>query len=277
MGETSGFTNLISIIMPVYNGEQYIGDAIRSVIYQEYTNWELIIVNDGSTDNTQKRIQEFADSRLRVIEQPNRGVSAARNTGIRAMTGKYLCFLDSDDEWPSNSLLSRIKIFENNLDTKFVDGKVEIYDSALRSLLGDWQPSFRGMPFHHLVRLNGKCFFGPTWMIRLDGDRPEFDEQLSHGEDLLFYISIATRGRYDYTDELILKYRKGQASAMTNFDGLAHGYTYLCSKISTQYNSDTTIMDRLLLILRARKIMFLTFWNDRDYLKAIKYVIFGHL
>lgn len=271
-------TDLVSIVMPVYNGERFIGEAIRSVIHQQYIFWELIIINDGSTDNTKNIILGISDERIKYFEQSNRGTSAARNLGIREMKGQYFCCLDADDVMPPNSLASRLKVFEYDMMTKFVDGKVCVYDSTLKSKLSEWSPSFRGRPFHQLVRLNGRCFFGPTWMIKLDQHfRLAFDENLSHGEDLLFYISIASKGRYNYTDDCILYYRKNTASAMNNFEGLAMGYSYLCSKVRRDYSAETNIFDRFLILVRSRKIMFLTFWANRNYFKAFKYLVSGSI
>ena len=91
--------DLITIIIPVYNVEQYLERCLESVIRQSYKNLEIIIVNDGSTDSSLKITDEFKerDHRITVINQSNAGLSAARNTGIAASNGKYLSFVDSDD------------------------------------------------------------------------------------------------------------------------------------------------------------------------------------
>ncbi len=92
-------TPLISVIIPVYNVEKYIQASISSIIEQSYKNIEIILVNDGSTDESGRICDTFAekDSRIRVIHKANSGVSAARNTGIEAASGDYICFVDSDD------------------------------------------------------------------------------------------------------------------------------------------------------------------------------------
>lgn len=92
-------TPLISVIIPVYNVENYIEASIKSVIEQSYKNIEIILVNDGSTDNSGKICDSFAalDNRIKVIHKSNSGVSAARNSGIESASGDYICFIDSDD------------------------------------------------------------------------------------------------------------------------------------------------------------------------------------
>ena len=87
---------MISIIMPVYNGERFVADAIGSILMQTIADWELIVVNDGSTDGTQAVLECFAgDPRIRLLRKENGGVSSARNAGIAAATGEYLAFLDA--------------------------------------------------------------------------------------------------------------------------------------------------------------------------------------
>ena len=88
---------LVSIIIPTYNTEMYISSCINSVLNQSYPNIEIIIINDGSTDNTEKEILKFKDSRIHYIKQKNQGVSVARNTALKIINGDYFCFLDADD------------------------------------------------------------------------------------------------------------------------------------------------------------------------------------
>jgi hypothetical protein len=91
---------VITIVMPVYNGEKTIADAIESILAQQAEEWELIIVNDGSTDATSDIVEPFlSDPRIRLICQPNSGVAASRNTGVSAATGDIVAFLDDDDQW----------------------------------------------------------------------------------------------------------------------------------------------------------------------------------
>lgn len=97
---------LISVIIPVYNLEKYISYAVNSIISQDMTDWELIIVDDGSTDNTGQVCDTFLqmDRRIRVFHTPNRGVSAARNTGLENSQGRYIAFLDGDDIYSPQGL-----------------------------------------------------------------------------------------------------------------------------------------------------------------------------
>lgn len=108
---------MFSVIMPAYNGERFIEDAIESVISQTYRNWELVIVNDGSTDNTLSVLSQYADNpKIKVITQPNGGVSAARNTAMQNASYDYFAFLDCDDLWLDNHLETLAKMVEQYPD-----------------------------------------------------------------------------------------------------------------------------------------------------------------
>lgn len=104
---------LVSIVMPAYNCEKYIVDAINSVLAQTYQNWELLVLDDGSKDNTLQIINEFGkkDSRVRPLQnEKNMGVSATRNKGIDLATGDWIAFLDSDDLWEPSKLEKQLKV-----------------------------------------------------------------------------------------------------------------------------------------------------------------------
>lgn len=108
---------MISVVMPAYNSERTIKDSINSVLNQTYSDWELIIVNDASSDNTLSIIREFElmDSRVVVLENAiNSGVSESRNKGISFAKGDYIAFLDSDDMWRSDKLEKQINLMKRN-------------------------------------------------------------------------------------------------------------------------------------------------------------------
>lgn len=118
--------NPISIIMPAYNAEKYIEESILSAVNQTYQNWELIIINDGSTDRTKTIAEKFSadDNRIKVINQQNKRLGGARNTGIKNSTGEWLAFLDSDDLWEPAKLEKQIQIVKAfpNVDMIYTAG-----------------------------------------------------------------------------------------------------------------------------------------------------------
>lgn len=106
--------NLVSIIMPLYNGEKFIEITLNSVLKQRYKNWELLITNDGSKDNSPEIVKKYIekDTRIKLFNQVNKGSAAARNNSLREAKGKYIVFLDSDDIWEENFLEEQIKFLE---------------------------------------------------------------------------------------------------------------------------------------------------------------------
>ena len=95
---------MVSVIIPLYNKEHYIESTIQSVLQQTYNDFEIIIIDDGSTDNSAQKTKAFNDSRIRFYYQENQGVSSARNYGIKVSKGEFITFLDADDTWRSGFL-----------------------------------------------------------------------------------------------------------------------------------------------------------------------------
>ena len=119
----------VSIIIPTYNRAKLLSRAIKSVLDQTFKDFELIIVDDGSTDNTKGVVEEFQkkDSRIKYIWQENSGAPAKpKNTGIRQARGEYVAFLDDDDEWFPKKLEKQIELFEDNIG--FVGCNILIVD-----------------------------------------------------------------------------------------------------------------------------------------------------
>jgi teichuronic acid biosynthesis glycosyltransferase TuaG len=186
---------LVSIIMAAYNSEKYIAQAIASVQTQVYTNWELLIVNDGSTDQTQQIVENLAaqDARIILINQENQGVSKARNAAFAKMQGEFFLIFDSDDILQPQSISSRIDLMQKSPNLYFVDGQVIKKNNDMSATVGTFQPNFKGNPHEALMRLDSRCFGLPSWLIRRQQDKKyQMLTDMSHAEDLLFYIDIST-------------------------------------------------------------------------------------
>lgn len=129
--------SLVSVIVPCYNGQEFIGEAIESVINQTYQNWELIIIDDGSTDESKKVMDRYLhDKRIQYIRHDkNKGISATRNTGIITSRGEYIAFLDQDDIWLPEKLERQLELFKKSnskiglvyTDVYFIDSNGKIF------------------------------------------------------------------------------------------------------------------------------------------------------
>jgi glycosyltransferase involved in cell wall biosynthesis len=207
--------------MPAYNTEQYIGESIQSVLDQTYTNWELLVVDDGSTDKTAESVRAFAekDSRIKYLSQQNGRQAKARNTGIQNSSGTLLAFLDSDDLWlPEKLQLQLQAMVATNVDVVYSNGFV-IYEPGAAPGQMDF-PIVAGTVegrrmFDLLLLLN----FIPVQSVLLRREAFEkagpFDESLQyHGcEDYDLWLRIAAGGTlFHGLSEKLIKYRRHPAA-----------------------------------------------------------------
>ena len=254
--------------MPAYNAAQLIGESIQSVIDQEWDNWELIIVDDGSTDGTDQITAQFEDRRIRCFKKQNGGVSSARNMGLSKIRGDLFCFLDADDLMTSDSISSRHQIFANHPELEFVGGGQLQMDQDLVEDLQVQLPDYWGNPMKGLIQLDPGCFINcGTWLIRKMPDKQyHFQEGLTHCEDLTFFFQMAGEGILGFTKQIVQVYRRGPATAMTNLDGLEEGYQYFYSRVKE--SDKVSFWSLLLLRFKIMKIMFLSFLACADYGRA---------
>lgn len=152
----------ISIIVPVYNVQEYISQCLESLIHQTYHNTEIILINDGSKDNTSSILQDYSikDNRIIVINQENQGVSASRNEGLKRASGDYIMFCDSDDWYELNACEIALKtIIENNADIVMF-GYVREYkgNSLPKAMFNENQLFFEGQEVRDRLH---RRIFGP--------------------------------------------------------------------------------------------------------------------
>ena len=121
---------LISVIIPVFNGEKYIDEAMDSVLAQKYLPIEIIIINDGSTDNTQQHVKQFmVHHPIHYVFQDNQGLAVSRNVGLSFAKGEYIAFIDADDIWVENKLESQIEVMRRDPTIEMVSGRLKQFIS----------------------------------------------------------------------------------------------------------------------------------------------------
>jgi len=125
---------LVSVVMPAYNVAWCVGRAVDSVLAQDYERRELIVVNDGSTDETRALLAGYGE-RVTVIDQENRGMSAARNAGIRRARGDYVAFLDADDRWLPGKLSRQVELMETRPELGFCSTAARVESPAAAATL----------------------------------------------------------------------------------------------------------------------------------------------
>lgn len=203
---------LISVIIPCYNGEKFVGDAIESVINQTYQDWELFIVDDASTDGSKEIIRQYVgDSRVKLVEHEyNKGISRTRNTGIKLSRGDYIALLDQDDVWFSNKLEVQINCFKKSQEKVGIVCTGMIFtDEKLKP-----QRNFRGFKCDAHRELIKNAYLRPAnsasvMMIKKDcfSQLGLFDENLHGWDDFEMWMRIATQYRIKYIKEAMVKKR----------------------------------------------------------------------
>lgn len=202
----------ISIIIPLYNKERFIERTLRSVVSQDIYNWECIIINDGSTDSSLEKVNQFIEvnpGNWKVSTQPNSGQTSARNHGIGLATGKYLAFLDADDLWVSDKLSHQFSYLEKNRDVFGVVSGYAIFQDGSRRIRVVSSGSFSSL-LHNWVTMRGfGGGFESVGMIRFHGlpEEARFDEQLSTSSGLDFSIRCAQNGKMVSLKKIGLLYR----------------------------------------------------------------------
>lgn len=260
---------LVSIVMPAYNAEVFIAEAIRSVLAQSYPNWELLVVDDGSTDGTASVLDEFNDPRIRRFRQQNGGIGHARNVGLSHVQGDLLAFLDSDDVLSPGSIAARVRVLQEHPEADIADGLVQVMDRSLTTTLRTHRPTFQGEPLHDLVTMQGRTFFGPSWMLRWPRNNTlRFVEGVTHAEDLCFFIHYARGRQYRATDEKVLLYRVTGTSSMSDLAGLDRTYQQLAAWLLRD-RRHATLGEALTFLWRSRKVMVGTYWKERRLLDMV--------
>ncbi len=219
---------LVSVIIPVYNAEKYLADTINSVLAQTYSHWELILVDDGSTDNSITICQQLQNSKIKIIRQENGGVSSALNTGISQSQGEYLAFLDSDDLWLPEKLAKHIAHLESNPDVGVSFSPSVFIDEQGNSLNGKTNPKLKHITPVDLFRGN-PLGNGSAAVVRRQtleaikfsdsGRECYFDEQIRASQDIEYIIRITlkTAWKIEGIPEALTLYRLLSQSNSSNW------------------------------------------------------------
>jgi glycosyltransferase involved in cell wall biosynthesis len=207
---------LFSVIIPAYNSEAYIGEAIESALLQEGVNFEIVVVNDGSTDKTSFIAGSFGQ-RLRVVNQQNMGLSEARNSGARVAVGNVLAFLDSDDVWLPGKLKAQYEkllegyrvVYTNRYNIGEIGDLPEIQSSIVKMPEGDiW---------HELIY--GNMITASSSIISKDiyDELGGFRKELRSCEDWDFWLRCSEYNRIGYCSEPLVKYRIHSGGLSKNY------------------------------------------------------------
>jgi teichuronic acid biosynthesis glycosyltransferase TuaG len=219
-----------SIILPAYNGELFISDTIQSIIDQTFQLWELIIVNDGSTDTTENIVTNYAvvDHRIKLINQANKKQPAARNTGMKIAAGEWIAFIDSDDLWLPTKLELQYNCIAKNseLDVVFTDGYTKYEDKRIRHYyhfevakgLFQGKDLYRKMMFGNLIPILS-VVVKKSWVEKIGHQ----DERVPGVEDHDYWLRLCRAGANFYgMEERLFIYRIHDSNFSANLANQHH-------------------------------------------------------
>ena len=198
----------VSVIIPTHNRAELLKRAINSVLRQTFEDFELIVVDDASSDNTPEVVEGIKDGRIQYVRlKKNSGGPVARNTGIKRARGRFIALLDDDDEWLPNRLELQIEKFESlEKDVGVVYGGFYYVSQDTGEILGKRLPRYRGDVYAYFLKEN---FVGsPTLLIRRECFKKAglFDPKLKSSQDWDMWLRIAKYYKFDYVPAVVAKY-----------------------------------------------------------------------
>ncbi|MFZ5437832.1 MAG: glycosyltransferase family 2 protein [Patescibacteria group bacterium] len=261
--------NKISVIIPTFNNADFIGECIDSVLNQSLPPKEIIIVDDGSTDQTRKIVSEFSKKYpiIKYIYQNNKGLSASRNTGIKKATGEYIAFLDSDDLWLGKKLEKQFAIFnkQNNKQLGLVYCDYEDIDQNGKKLIN--YPSFKtiktlkGRIHSELASGNKISASGSGVLIRREcfDQVGLFDENLVAAEDWEMWLRISQKYLVDLVKEPLVLIRRHNNNMSSDKKRIIFGITGLAKKYQSLLDNNSFLKYYLNIVAQQLIIEFPNF------------------
>jgi glycosyltransferase involved in cell wall biosynthesis len=226
----------VSIIIPVYNAEKFIAETIQSVLNQTYTNWELIIVDDGSVDQSKEIISKFLyDTRVKYCHQKNAGVSASRNNGFQRSTSNLIAFLDSDDLWLPLNLEKKMLFLTQNKNYGLVHSNMNTIDEQSNHLNIKYSGK-EGWILKDLLLWNECCIPGPSSILLNRYVMEEIGEwciNLSTAADQEFFFRIAKKYKIGKINESLGLYRMHKNNMHKNIQLMEKDHILAYNKAST--------------------------------------------
>ncbi|MBU3758781.1 MAG: glycosyltransferase [Candidatus Omnitrophica bacterium] len=230
----------VSVIIPTYNRKGLLQEALESVFAQTFRDYELIVIDDGSTDGTKEAVLSRWGDRVRYFTQPNAGISAARNAGIREAQGTYVAFLDSDDTWRPDKLALQVDFMNQNPRTGLLATRLARYELGSQHSQRLCPPTF---PSGFLELLNGENNV-PTSTVMVRRNCFEetgcFDSSLPIAEDWDLWLRIASRYEIACLDQVLAEHRDHLHKTTRDLEKTYEGYWRFYEKIFRAYQVDLT-------------------------------------
>lgn len=208
---------LISVIIPAYNNEKTIRETIESVLNQTFSDFELIIINDGATDSTLEIVSSIQDPRIKVFSYPNAGVSVSRNRGFQLASGKFISFLDADDLWTPNKLELQLEALQSNPEAAVAYSWLDRIDESGQFLTKGNYRNFTGNVYEHLVEQNFlETASNPLICAEALKAVGDFNSELTPAEDWDMFLRLAEHYHFVVVPRPQILYRVSANAQSTN-------------------------------------------------------------
>lgn len=222
-------TPLVSIVIPAFNAAAFLSETLESALSQTYPNIEIIVVDDGSTDNTRDIVARCATSAVQYLHQSNAGVSAARNAGFRHSHGEFVCFMDADDWFYPENIAAKVSAMQHHASAALVHAAVEVTDGALQPT-GHVMRGKSGKVLSDLLQYAPPAIPCPSnALIRRSALEQVglFDTQLSTSADYEMWLRLASAFDVIALPEVLVKYRVHAAGMFANLALQVHDMEYI--------------------------------------------------
>lgn len=224
------FMPSVSVIVPTYNTLSYLPEAIGSILNQTFEDFEILLVNDGSTDQTEEWVKRLTDSRIHYIYQKNQGLSAARNTGIRLAQGKYIALLDADDRWAPTKLAKQVAYLNVHPEMGMVHTWVSFIDGQGTSTGRIWKTQAEGWVLPQLLHRNDVAVLSVLVRRECFETIGEFDTQLRSLEDWEMWLRLAASYPIGILQESLAEYRQLPGSMSRNCEVMEASFKQVIEK-----------------------------------------------
>jgi glycosyltransferase involved in cell wall biosynthesis len=259
----------VSVVIPSYNSIVFLPEVVESVLAQTFTNFELLIIDDGSSDGTSEWARTIPDPRVKLIRQENQGVSVARNTGIAYSQGNYIAFLDADDVWKPTKLEQQVKVLDTNQEIGLVHTFVTYTNEQGDRLFDAGRYHKPGNVWKEMLAREDLIFCGSTPMVRRQCFETcgVFDSALKGCEDWECWTRIAAQYSFMVLEEPLVSYRQHLNNATKNIDLML---LHISCAIETAFKSAPAHLQHLKRRSHARTSLYLAgkSYESGNYRKA---------